>query len=167
MWLYVRPLTPKEHEQLDALARSSDTVTYRHAQIIRLSAQGQRVPQIQAALSLSDRTVRDTIRRFNLHGPDALPRRKAPGSKPRCDPKAREALVELLHRPPSDFGLESRLWTADDLAAVAVDQGVAPALSADTVRREIARSGHSWQRAKRWTNCPDPDYSRKKAASSA
>lgn len=166
MWLYVRPLTPEEQEQLDDLARSSDAVTYRHAQIIRLSAQGYRVPQIQAALSLSDRTVRDTIRRFNDLGPEALPRRKAPGQPRRCDPKAREALVELLHRPPSDFCIESRLWTADDLAAVAVAQGTVPALCADTVRREISRSGHSWQRAKRWTHCPDPEYSRKKDASS-
>jgi transposase len=167
MWLYVRSLTPEERAHLEALARSSETVTYRRARTVLLSSQGARVPEIMAALGLSDRTVRDTIQRFNRHGVPSLPRRKPPGKPRRCDPAAREALQELLHRPPTDFGIESRLWTAADLAAVAVQQGIVPAISQDTVRREIRRLGKSWQRAKRWTNSPDPDYSRKRGANSA
>jgi transposase len=166
MWLYVRPLTPEEPQELAALARSSDAVTYRHARIILLSAQGQRVPDIVQALGLSDRTVRDTIRRFNAAGVGALPCRTAPGKPRCCDARAREALLDLLHRPPTDFGIESRLWTAADLARVAQDQGIVATISADTVRREIRRTGHSWKRAKRWTSSPDPAYSEKRGASS-
>ena len=167
MWLYVRSLTPEEVQHVEALARSSDTVTYRHARIILLSSQGHRVPAIQQALGLSDRTVRDTIRRFNDQGVASLPRRKAPGKPRRCTPTIREGLIELLHRPPTDFGIESGLWTAADLARVAQEQGLVPTISADTVRREIRRGGQSWKRAKRWTSSPDPDYSRKRGASSA
>jgi transposase len=166
MWLHVRSLTPEEQAQLEALSRSADTVTYRRARTLLLSAHGQRVAAIMAALGLSDRTVRDTIHRFHAQGMAALPRRKAPGKPRLCDAARREALVELLHRPPSDFGLESGLWTAPDLAAVAQQQGVVPSISPDTVRREIRRSGQSWQRAKRWTTSPDPDYSKKRGASS-
>jgi transposase len=164
MWLFVRPLTPEEQAGVEACARSSDTVTYRRARIIQLSSQGCRVPEIMAALGLSDRTVRDTLRRFDAVGLASLPRRKPPGKPRRCDPAARAALLELLHRPPTDFGIESRLWTAADLAAVAIQQGIVSTISQDTVRREIRRLGKSWQRAKRWTNSPDPDYSQKRGS---
>lgn len=166
MWLYVHPPTPEQRRELERLARSSDTITFRRARIVLLSADGQRVPQIQQALGLSDRTVRDTIHAFNQRGVDALPRRKAPGKPRRCDATVRAALVDLLHRPPSDFGIESGLWTAPDLARVAREQGLVAAISPDTIRAEIRRAGQSWKRAKRWTNSPDPDYTRKKGARS-
>jgi transposase len=166
MWLYARPPSDEEQRQLEQLVRSSDAVTYRHARIVLLSLSGQKVPEIQAALGLSDRTVRDTLRRFNEQGPMALVRRKAPGAARRLDKAARERLVELLHQPPTDFGSESRLWTAPELAQVAVAQGLAATVSPDTVRAEIRRAGKSWKRAKRWTTSPDPDYQRKKGASS-
>jgi transposase len=162
MWLYARRPTDTEQPQLEQLARSGDTITYRHARIVLLSLAGQKVPAIQAALGLSDRTVRDTLRRFNARGPQALVRRKAPGAARRLDAAARTRLVELLHRPPTDFGIESRLWTAPDLARVAVEQGLVEAVSPDTIREEIRRAGKSWKRAKRWTTSPDPDYQRKK-----
>jgi transposase len=166
MWLLVRSLTPEEQTQLEALARSSDTITYRRARVILLSSQGRRVPEIMEALGLSDRTVRDTLHRFERGGASALPRRKPPGKPRRLDAAGRAALVELLHRPPTDFGIESRLWTAADLAAIAQQQGLVETISSDTVRREIRRSGKSWQRAKRWTTSPDPDYTEKRGASS-
>jgi transposase len=166
MWLFVRPLTSEEQAQVEALTRSADTVTYRRARTILLSAQGQRVPEIMASLGLSDRTVRDTIHAFDAAGVAALPRRKAPGKPRICDAARREALLELLHRPPTDFGIESGLWTAPDLAAVAQQQGLVPTISPDTVRREVRRSGQSWQRAKRWTNSPDPAYTEKRGACS-
>jgi transposase len=167
MWLYARRPTDAEQQQLDQLARSSDTITYRHARIVLLSLAGQKVAEIQAALGLSDRTVRDTLRHFNERGPAALVRRKPPGAARRLDATARARLVELMHRPPTDFGIESRLWTAPDLAKVAVEQGLVEAVSPDTVRAEIRRAGKSWKRAKRWTTSPDPDYQRKKGNSSA
>jgi transposase len=86
MWLSVRSLTPEERAQVDALARSSDTVTYRRARTVLLSSQGTRVPDIMAALGLSNRTVRDTIQRFNRHGVASLPRRTPPGKPRRCAP---------------------------------------------------------------------------------
>ncbi len=162
MWLYARTPTAQEQQQLEQLARSGDSVTWRHARVVLLSVSGQKVPQIQAALGLSDRTVRDTIRRFNEGGPAALVRRKAPGKARLLDEAARAALVDLLHRPPTDFGIESRLWTAPELARVAVEQGLVGSISPDTVRAEIRRAGNRWKRAKRWTTSPDPAYQRKR-----
>jgi hypothetical protein len=74
----------------------------------------------------------------------------------------RGELVELLRRSPPEFGIESATWTGADLARVAQEQGVAPAMSARTARREIKRAGHRWQQAKRWS-AQEPEYERKKA----
>jgi transposase len=162
MKLFVRPLTDDEQRQVEQLLRSADAATYRHARVVQLSSQGQTVAQITAALGLCDRQVRKVIHGFTQQGIATLPRRKAPGRQRLCDPTARTALAELLRRPPTDFGIESATWTGADLAAVARRQGIAPALSARTARREIQRAGYRWQQAKRWS-AQEPEYERKKA----
>jgi transposase len=162
MCVYVRALTPEERTQVQQLVRSRDAVTYRHARVVWLSTQRQRVRQVVAATGLSERWVREVIHRFNQHGLASLPRRKAPGAAPRCDATARAALVALLRRSPTELGIESALWTGATLAAVAKQQGL-PALSERTARREIVRAGYRWQQAKRWSK-KEPAYERKKAS---
>jgi transposase len=163
MALYVRPLSPEEREQVEALARSRDAITYRRGRILLLSAQGKGVAAIVQALGHTDRWVREVIRRFNRGGLSGVARRKAPGKARLCDAATQEALIELLHQSPLNFGIESELWTPEELAAVAVQQGLVAAISERTVRREMQRAGHSWQRAKRWTKNPDPAYAKKRA----
>jgi hypothetical protein len=119
-----------------------------------------------AAVGLSDRQVRKIIHAFTQQGICSLPRRKAPGRRPLCDETTRPALVELLRRSPSEFGSESATWTGADLARVAREQGIAPALSARTARREIQRAGRRWQPAKRWS-AKEPEYERKKTVRAA
>jgi transposase len=167
MALHARPLTPEERQEVEKLVRSSDTVTHRRARLVLLSGEGRTVAEIVAAVGLCDRSVRNTLRRFNREGLATLPHRFPPGAARRLDAAGRAALIELLHTPPTTFGIESAFWTAPDLARVAREQGLAEQLSPDTVREEIRRSGKSWKRAKRWTTSPDPDYQRKKGRSSA
>jgi transposase len=166
MNLYVRPLTDDEQRQVEQLLRSADAATYRHARVVQLSSQGQKVAQIVAAVGLSDRQVRKILHAFTQHGIAALPRRRAPGRKRLCDEPTRAKLVELLRRPPTDFGIESATWTGADLAAVARQTGIAPTLSARTARREIQRAGYRWQQAKRWS-AKEPEYERKKTPRAA
>jgi transposase len=166
MCLYVRPLTDEERQQAEKLLRSADAATYRHARVILLSAQRQKVTQIMAAVGLSDRQVRKIIHAFTEQGVRCLPRRPAPGRDPLCDAQARAQLVELLRRPPTDFGIESATWTGADLAAMAQQQGIVPVLSPRTARREIERAGYRWQQAKRWS-AQEPEYERKKTLRAA
>jgi transposase len=167
MALQSRTLTPEERPQVEKLVRSSDAVTHRRARIVLLFTDGKTVAEIASATGLGERSVRNTLRRFGQEGMASLPRRKPPGASRRLDEGGRAALVELLHTPPSAFGIESAFWTAGELAQVAKERQLAEKLSADTVRREIRRAGKSWKRAKRWTTSPDPDYQRKKGNSSA
>lgn len=165
MCLYVRPLTDPERQEVERLTRSSDAATFRHARVVLLSAEGKRVSQLMREVGLSDRRIRDIIHGFNSHGSASLPRKKAPGGPSRCDATARAALVSLLRRSPTEFGIESAFWSGADLARVAHEQGL-PQMSARTARREIVRAGYRWQQAKRWSK-KEPAYERKKASRTA
>jgi transposase len=166
MCLYVRPLTTEEQHQLAQWAKSFDAVTHRRARIIQLSAQGWKVPAIAEAVGCTTRWVRETIHRVQQEGLVRIPRRTSPGRPCRCTAAQRDALIEVLHQRPDTYGHTASQWTAADLAATAMHLGIVETISADTVRDELRRAHRSWQRAKRWSTSPDPQYAQKRAASS-
>lgn len=167
MCLYVRPLTTEEQTQVAQWAQSYDAVTHRRARIIHLSAQQVKVPAIAQSVGCTTRWVRETIHRVHDAGMERIPRRKSPGRPRRCTPAQREALIEVLHQRPDTYGHAASQWTAADLAATAMAEGIVATISEDTVRDELRRARRSWQRAKRWSTSPDPRYAQKRAASSA
>src|SRR5215213_9719224 len=75
-----------------------------------------------------------------------------------------QAVRELLHRSPREFGRDSSLWTLEMAAEVAFQEGlVGRRVSGETIRATLSRLlGVRWQRAKRWITSPDPLYERKK-----
>jgi hypothetical protein len=73
------------------------------------------------------------------------------------------ALKELLHQSPRNFGVEESFWTLEHAAEVSFEQGLTERrVSGETIRATLARLGLRWQRAKRWIESPDPEYTRKK-----
>jgi hypothetical protein len=80
------------------------------------------------------------------------------------DEQSAEAVRELLHRSPREFGQDSSLWTLEMAAQVAFEEGLTERrVSGETVRATLSRLlGVRWQRAKRWITSPDPLYERKK-----
>jgi transposase len=131
------------------------------------SSRGDEVPQIATNLGCCQQTVRDAIHDFNARGVDAL---VAKCSRPRrtrdaFDQRSAEALREMLHRSPREFGRQSSLWTLQMAAEVAFEEGITKRrVSGETIRATLSRLlGERWQRAKRWITSPDPLYERKKA----
>jgi transposase len=167
MCIYIRPLTTEETDQVAKWATSYDAVTARRARIIQLSAHGAKVPAIAETVGCTTRWVRETIHRVQAAGVARLPRRKSPGRPRRCTDAQREALIEVLHQRPDRYGHAASQWTAADLAATAMAEGIVATISEDTVRDELRRARRSWQRAKRWSTSPDPQYAQKRVASSA
>ncbi len=79
-----------------------------------------------------------------------------------------EALRDLLHRSPRDFGQPTGLWTLELAAEVSCAQGLtATRVSGETIRATLQRLGVRWRRAKQWITSPDPEYARKKARATA
>ena len=165
--IYVRSLTEEEEEALEKALRSERTFVLRRAQIVRLSARGKRAPEIADQLGCTAQTVRNGIHDFNEEGIESLHPGK-PGPK---DPdrifgeKKREALLDLAHRSPRDFSKERSSWSLQLLAEVAFEEGVTDhVVSDETIRQAILAMGHSWQRAKKWIQSPDPQYALKKSS---
>jgi hypothetical protein len=109
--------------------------------------------------------VRDAIHDFNRRGLGAL---VAGSSRPKHTHRAFEkeqsqALLELLHQDPRNFGKEDTFWTLEYAAEVSFEQGITERqVSGETIRATLARLGVRWERAKRWIESPDPEYARKK-----
>jgi transposase len=164
--IFVRTLSKDERNRLEAGLRSKDTFVLRRCQMLLASSRGEEVPQIAENLGCGQQTVRDAIHDFNHRGLDAL---KAGSSRPKrtqaaFDEKSAEAVRELLHRSPREFGRDSSLWTLEMAAEVAFEEGITQKqLCGETIRATLVRLlGVRWQRAKRWITSPDPLYQRKK-----
>ena len=168
--IYVRPLSDAERQDLEAGLRSADAFVMRRCQILLASADHRQVPEIARMLHCSEQTVRNAIHAFNVQGCTCL----RPGSsRPHriqaafAGPAA-EALRDLLHRSPRDFGYPTSVWTLDLAAAVCFAQGLTPReVTGETIRATLARLGVRWRRAKQWITSPDPAYLRKKGGATA
>jgi hypothetical protein len=80
------------------------------------------------------------------------------------DERSAEALREMMHRSPREFGYESSLWTLAIAAEAAFEEGITHRrVSGETIRATLWRLlGVRWLRAKRWITSPHPLYERKK-----
>ncbi len=167
--IFVRELSKKEREALEVGLRSSDAFVLRRCQILLTSSKGERPPRIAENLRCAAQTVRNAIHEFNERGLGAL---RAGSSRPRevhaaFDEDGAEALRELLHHSPREFGKHTSLWTLADAAQVSFEEGLTQRrVSGETIRATLWRLGVRWERAKRWIESPDPEYARKKGLSS-
>ncbi len=166
--IFVRTLSEEERKRLEAGLRSKDAFTLRRSQMLLASSRGNEVPQIALNLGCGQQTVRDAIHDFNECGLDALVGGSSRPKRTRAvfDEQSAEAIRELLHRSPREFGRDSSLWTLEMAAEVAFEEGLTQRrISGETIRATLARLlGVRWQRAKRWITSPDPLYERKKDA---
>jgi transposase len=164
--IYVRSFSEEEREALQASVRSKDAFTLRPSQILLASSRGQYAPKIAESLGCAEQTVRDALHDFNNRGLDAL---AAKSSRPKrksdaFDEQSAEALREMLHRSPREFGYQTTLWTLGMAAEVAFQEGLTNRrVSGETIRATLVRLlGVKWLRAKRWITSPDRLYERKK-----
>jgi len=167
--IFVRELSNKEREALEAGLRSSDAFVLRRYQILLASSKGERPPRIAENLGCAQQTVRNAIHEFNGRGLEAL----SPGSSRPREVHAAfgedgvEALREMLHHSPREFGKKTSLWTLANAAQVSFEEDLTERrVSGETIRATVARLGVRWERAKRWIESPDPEYARKKGLSS-
>ena len=165
--IFVRSFSEEEREALQAGLRSKDAFTLRRCQMLLASSRGEEVSRIASNLGCAQQTVRNAIHDFNQRGLDALLAKSSRPERTRdaFDEEGAEALREMLHRSPREFGYETSLWTLAMAAEAAFEQGLTERrVSGETVRATLARLlGVRWQRAKRWITSPDPLYERKKA----
>lgn len=165
--LYARKLTEEERRQLRQSLKSKNGFTVRRAQMILKSAdEGLKVAEIGAQLACSGQTVREAIHAFHREGLDCLEAKKAgrQDDQRAYDDAGRQALQELIHRSPRDYGHATSLWTLDLLAETSFQRGLVPRpVTGETVRATLVAMGINWRRAKKRITSPDTAYARKKS----
>jgi transposase len=164
--IFVRSFSEGEREALQAGLRSKDTFTMRRCQALLASSRGEYAPKIAESLGCGQQTVRDAIHDFNERGLDALVARSSRPKRTRYafDEESAEALKEMLHRSPREFGYDTCLRALEMAAQASFEKGLTHRrVSGETIRSTLARLlGVRWQRAKRWITSPHPLYERKK-----
>ncbi len=163
--IYVRPLSEKEQQQVQAGLRSSNAFVLRRCQILLASARGERATAVAKQLGCDDQTVRNVIHGFNSSGLAVLeqgscrPHRLHQAIADRDLP----CLREIVHRGPRSFDKASSVWTLEALARVCFEEGLTSEQgSFETIRQAIMRLGESWKRAKHRISSPDARYQQKK-----
>ena len=105
--------------------RSPDAFTLRRCQILLASSRGENAYQIAHQLGCNPQTARKPILAFTTKGCRSLSSRdRSVRHRHRAfAPEQAEALREMLHRSPREFGRESSLWTLEIAARLPSRRG--------------------------------------------
>jgi len=136
-------LTDEERERLGALTRKGKAPArmVRRAQTLLLAAEGRPDEAIAGALHSGLSTVARTRQRFVEEGLEAaLTDRPRPGAAPKLAPKQQAYVVALACTGPPEG---RRRWTMQLLADRLVELEVVPAISDESVRRLLKKTGPS------------------------
>jgi len=145
MALYVRKLSEAEETQLKAWSSGSDPAMKHRAQIILLSAQGYRVPEIGSMVSSHPANLRKWIHRFNEQSCDGLRIVHAAGSRLRFTAQQRLQIVQLAQARPRELGLNFTRWTLHRLAQQAAHRGIVDRISHECVRQILKEADRDYR----------------------
>lgn len=157
-----RPFKPGEQQQLYDLLDHPDPQIRRRAKAVLLSVEGLSANQLVPMVSLTAKSIRKWINRFNAQGVCALTKQpKSPGRKPTFTPEQRQKMVELAQRSPHSLGKPFTSWSLSKLVAH-LQEAEQLRISKSWLSQILKQNGLSPQRAKRWITSPDPEYALKK-----
>jgi len=158
----VRALPLEALEELRAASKCrKDPGFARRARGVLMFAEGRRYKYVCEALGVSKEALRLWLRSYETAGIAGLVEQPKPG-RPRIKSKQiAEAVEEIIHRPPTDFGFDRSTWSLEAMVEyVFKSRGVQVGMQ--TVRDVLYEMGYRWRRAKHSVTSPDPDYQGKK-----
>jgi transposase len=154
-------LKPKDRKVLLELYRKSSDPSLRlRAHVLLLLADGQTWRQIAAMLFTSPRTISRWQRRFHKDGMDAV--FGAQRGRPAVLVVWWVAIVVrwVIQKTPRDFGFFRSRWSCGTLVLLLREEHRIH-VSAETVRRSLAREQIVWRRPRPVVGPKDPEYTRK------
>jgi transposase len=78
--------------------------------------------EIALLLGVDDQTVRQWRRLYLKKGRDGLVSRKSPGRPRKLTAEQRQQFLEMLKRPPKEFGFDTFLWTTKMMAKLILEK---------------------------------------------
>jgi transposase len=118
------------------------------------------IPTIARFLMVSRPTVVNCISRFCKYNSKEFFSSKIRGEIKKYDnPKYKDALFDILHSPPNDYGINRTSWTMPNLHNVMRQKNLP--ISVDSIRKIIRNAGYRFRKAKKVLTSTDPNYRRK------
>ena len=135
--------------------------------VTRVLEDRQSPTKVATDFRVSQRTVHKWIRRYQAEGTDGLTdKTSAPHTVPRrlVQPgkELNDAVMALLHTPPSQSGFNRTTWRMVDLRNVLTERGMVT--TQNSIRIVIKRAGVRWRQARISLTSTDPNYCEKLAA---
>jgi transposase len=153
-------LTAVEQSELNKLA-SARTISYQQvirARIVLDAACGHSSNAISRRLGVSVDTVRCWRSRYADEGMAGLADRPRSGRPARLTPVQVAEVKALACQLPAETGLPLSRWSCPELASQVVTRGIAPAMSASTVRRILAADALKPWQYRSWLFVRDPQF---------
>lgn len=145
MVLYVRALSEADRQELERFLASGDTALKRRAQVVLLSAEGYRIPEIARTLGAHPANLRKWIHRFNRYGCRGLQTVRTGGAKPRFTKEQRARIIALAKSKPRELGLNFSSWTLHKLAEQAQRQRIVDRISHEYIRQILKAANCSYK----------------------
>ena len=150
--------------------KNARLTTFLREELVRRVIDEQRkMINVAYEFNVSRVTATKWVRRYLVEGtPGLVDRSTRPHRSPkqlshdRSDDDCKAALAALLHRPPSEFGINRTSWRLIDLHRIAGEQGLP--LSKARMQRVLKGTGFRWRKARTVLTSRDPDYTKKVAA---
>lgn len=153
----LRPLTPKELEDLESFIRTSKDAKLRDRARMAywFHKRNMTIEEIADLLDLHRDTVAMWIDRFEKLGFDGLKDFPRSGAPPRADPLYITMLLDLVRGTPHTLGYPTHSWSCQMLA-YHLFQEVDVSLSDERVRQILEEHGFVCRRPKAIVRSPDP-----------
>src|SRR5918997_1780411 len=164
----LRPLTPEERPQIEALAhsRTAPARTVERAQIILAATEGQGPAQVARSLGVSRPTVYRWVERFNLQGPYGLEDQPRAGRPATYPPEQVAEVLAAALTDPTELGLPFASWTLDRLRAYLNEHKAVP-IKRSRIDEILLAEGLRWRQQESWFGeRVDPDFAAKRGRSS-
>jgi transposase len=166
MALRLRELTKEEYTTIEQLlhARKVPAGKLKRVQIVWLTNQGLRPPEIAERLQVSERMVRNRLHRFNEQGLQGLEEAPRSGRPMTYQPEVVSEIIQIALSNPRDLGESYATWTLDRL----VDylhriKGIR--MKRSRISEIFIQEGLSWRHEESWFgDRVDPDFARKRGA---
>lgn len=170
MALQLRTLSADERIKIDRLthAQTAPVRLARRAHIIALAAQGLTAPQIANQLQISEKAVRQWVKRFaasGLAGLEDAPRSGRPHTYQPDETNRVIATARSLPPKPTEGELPPTChWTLDRLQAELAKAGIS--IKRSQIRRILKAEQIKWQQPRTWLESNDPQFAEKRGPSS-
>ena len=166
MALRLRELTKEEYTSIEQLlhARKVPAGKLKRAQIVWLTNQGRRPPEIAERLQVSERMVRNRLHRFNEQGLQGLEEAPRSGRPVTYQPEVVREIIQTALSKPQDLGEDYATWTLDRLVDY-LHRVKGIRMKRSRISELFIQEGLSWRHEETWFGeRVDPDFARKRGA---